>query len=418
MARFCYIAYPTSLRLQSANAIQTWSTLRALRQIGADPLVLIARWQGGASRFEEVGAIHLPRPAIGRLSRFYRSTLWYYAERSVFAAMTAAVVAEHQRRGERFAAVYVRELICAAWWVGVWGPLLGIPVVYEAHDLESWNPSRAKERWAQPLLHLADRVALSRAAHVTSLTAEFRTLLVRLGWQRAERISVVPDAYDPAHYYPRDRAACRAELGIPAEARLIVYSGLTFAYRSLDLLVDAVAALAPADPHLRLALVGGRPAEVAALQAQAARLGIADRLICTGQIAQERTPLYLGAADLLAIPDTVTHITASPLKLFEYMAAQRAIVLPGIAALREIVPEDAGFFFARGDLVGLTAALAGALADPDERTRRAARAADVVLTHTYEARARRIVAAVSDVSSISHNESGRGSSNDAIVSKP
>ncbi|HMO56710.1 MAG TPA: glycosyltransferase, partial [Roseiflexaceae bacterium] len=290
MSRFCYIAYPTSLQLQSANAIQTWSTLRALRELGHDPLVIIARWQGGASRFDEVGALHLPRPAIGRLSRLYLSTLWYYAERSLFAAMSAAVVAAHQQRGETFEAVYVREVICAAWWAGVWGPLLGIPVIYEAHDLESWNPSRAKEHWAQPLLHLVDRVALSRAAHVTSLTAAFCRLMEHLGWQKADRMSVVPDAYDPAHYYPRDRAACRTELGIAADARLVVYSGLTFAYRNLDLLVDAIADLAADDPRIRLALVGGRAAEVEALQIQAPPRGIADRLITTPQIAHEQTP--------------------------------------------------------------------------------------------------------------------------------
>ena len=57
------------------------------------------RWPREPSRFGEVGARHLLRPAVGKLSRLYRSTLWYYAERSIFAAMTAAVVAWEQLRG-------------------------------------------------------------------------------------------------------------------------------------------------------------------------------------------------------------------------------------------------------------------------------------------------------------------------------
>ena len=47
----CYIAYPTSLSLRSANAIQTWNTVRALRAIHPDLLVLIPRWSRESSRF-------------------------------------------------------------------------------------------------------------------------------------------------------------------------------------------------------------------------------------------------------------------------------------------------------------------------------------------------------------------------------
>lgn len=403
----CYIAYPTSLTLRSANAVQTWSTLRALRALYPDLLAIIPRWQRGPSRFAEVGALHLPRPAVGRLSRLYRSTLWYYAERSLFAAMCAAVVAAERARGRSFAAVYVREVICAAWWAALWGPLLGLPVIYEAHDLETWNHSRARERWAQPLLHLVDRLALSRATHVTSLTEEFRQVLVRLGWQAAGRISVVPDGFDPERYFPRDRAVCRHELGIDADQQLVVYSGLTFAYRRLDLLIEAVAALAPHAPQLRLALVGGRPAEVEALRQQASQAGVADRVLLTGQVDQEQAARYLGAADLLAISDTVTSVTASPLKLFEYMAAARAIVLPDLPALREIVPPEAAWYFRRGDRASLVEALGAALAAPAERERRAAAAARLAEAYTYAARAHRILAAVTSVSDESQTPASR-----------
>src|SRR3954453_13518904 len=84
-ARICYIAYPTSLMLQSANAIQTFTTLRELRRIRPDMLALIPRWPGEPSRFGEVDAVRLPRPAIGKLSRLHKTTLLYYLEHSAFA---------------------------------------------------------------------------------------------------------------------------------------------------------------------------------------------------------------------------------------------------------------------------------------------------------------------------------------------
>ena len=394
--RIAYIAYPTSLTLRSANAIQTYTTLRELRRLAPNTLAIIPRWLREPSRFAELGAVHLPRPAIGKLSRLYRSTLWYYAERSVFAAMAALVIAGECLRGRPVQAVYVREVLCAGWWATVWGPLLDIPVVYEAHDLESWNPSRAKERWAQPLLHLLDRAALTRSQAVVSLTDDFRQLLARMGWRDPAEVTVIADAFDDRQIAPGDRVAARQLLALPADAPLIVYSGMTFAYRKLDMLQQAFASLQAQFPNARLALVGGRPAEIEQLRAQAAALGIASAVTYTGQIDQAQIVPYLHAADLLVIPDTVTDITASPLKLFEYMAAGRAVILPDIPALREVLPPSAGYYFRRGDATALAAALAAALADP-ARAERAERGLALVAPHTYTARAERILALAATV---------------------
>ena len=394
--RIAYIAYPTSLTLRSANAIQTYTTLRELRRLAPNTLAIIPRWLREPSRFAELGAMHLPRPAIGKLSRLYRSTLWYYAERSVFAAMAALVIAGECLRGRPVQAVYVREVLCAGWWATVWGPLLDIPVVYEAHDLESWNPSRAKERWAQPLLHLLDRAALTRSQAVVSLTDDFRQLLARMGWRDPAEVTVIADAFDDRQIAPGDRVAARQLLALPADAPLIVYSGMTFAYRKLDMLQQAFASLQAQFPNARLALVGGRPAEIEQLRAQAAALGITNVVTYTGQIDQAQIVPYLHAADLLVIPDTVTDITASPLKLFEYMAAGRAVILPDIPALREVLPPSAGYYFRRGDATALAAALAAALADPN-RAERAERGLALVAPHTYTARAERILALAATV---------------------
>ncbi len=389
--RIVYIACPTSLTLRSANAIQTYTTLRELRQRAPATLALVPRWLREPSRFSEVGALHLPRPAIGKLSRLYRSTLWYYAERSLFAGMTAAVVCWERQRGRPADVVYIRDAICAAWWAAVWGPLLKLPVIFEAHDLESWNPSRAKERWAQPLLHLIDRAGLTRSQAIVSLTGEFRKLLARMGWRAPAEVAVIPDAFDDQQIAPGDRSAARRRLGLPESVPLVVYSGMTFAYRKLDLLLDAFACVRAQLPAARLVLVGGRPAEIEQLRAQAVALALDGALIWAGQIAHSEVAPYLHAADALVIPDTITDVTASPLKLFEYMAAGRAVVLPDIPALAEVLPPTSGYYFRRGDRGTLAQALIAALTDPRRAEReQAARAA--ATEHTYAARAERILA--------------------------
>jgi glycosyltransferase involved in cell wall biosynthesis len=401
----CYVAYPNSPDLRSANAVQTYHTLRELRRLAPGALVIVPRMRRGPSAFDELGAVHLPRIGIGRLSRLYRSTLLYYAERTAFAWMAAAYLLWRRlARRERYRVVYVREVILAFWLALLLPRLTGARVVYEVHDLETRNPSRARERWAAPLLGLLDRITLARPAALASLTAAFREQLVRDGVRPARQVAVLPDAYDAACYVPRDRDAARAALGLPLDATLVVYAGLTFSYRGLDLLLDALADARRMRPDLQAVLVGGRPQERAALEAQARRLGIAGAITFAGPQPQEAVPPFLAAGDILAVPDTVTDVTASPLKLFEYMAMRRAVVCPDLPALREITHGDGALHVARGDRTALAAALVRLAADPALRAELGARAAKRVALHTYARRAARLLAvcrAVADAPTVS-----------------
>jgi glycosyltransferase involved in cell wall biosynthesis len=208
-------------------------------------------------------------------------------------------------------------------------------------------------------------------------------------------VAVIPDAFDPALYSKLEKGEARSQLDL-AEANFIVgYAGLTFAYRRLDLLVEAFAKLTLRYENMVLALVGGRPQEVAELRARAEQLGITDdRLVMPGQVSHEVAALYLQASDVLVIPDTVTQMTASPLKLFEYMAAGRAIILKDMPALREIVDEESARFFRAGDAKALANAIEGLYVDGANAERLAAAAVRRAQGYTYEARARKIAEVV------------------------
>lgn len=375
--------------LQSANAIQTWTTLRELRRIAPETLALIPRKSREPSRFGDVGAIHLFRPGIGRLSRLYKTTLLYYLEHSAWAWMCLGYLLLERLRGQRYDIVYVRQVVIAAWWAGVLGKLYGARVIYEAHDWETANPSRAKERWAAGLLHLLDRVAITRSDALVSLTDHFLRELERIGWH-PRRSAIIPDAFDADVYQPQDRTAARRELGIPDSSFVIVYAGMTFARRGLDRLVQAFASTQLGDATV--IFVGGRPAEVAALRNQAHRLLMGSRIHFVPPQQQPVVARYLAAADVLAIPDTVTDITASPLKLFEYMAMGRPIITVDLPALREVIDERAARFVARGDVDALRVALDELARDPMRRASMGRAAYEQSRPWTYRERAERIVA--------------------------
>jgi glycosyltransferase involved in cell wall biosynthesis len=381
------------LDLGAANAIQTYSTVRELQKVLPGVRLVVPRWLRERSAFEELGALHLPRPAANKLSRFLPWAGWSYLERMVYSFMLLALLLVWRLTGRGYRALYVRDAVCAA-WLALLRPVHGSRVIYEVHDLEASHPSKAS-KWPRAFwrrfLPWLDRAALTRSDGLVSLTGAFKEWVVRRGLRQARQVTVIPDAYDPDVYFPAHTGAARAELGLPATAPIIGYTGLTFAYRGLDLLVRAFARVRQRHPGALLVLVGGRPHEIEELKqiARECRLPV-ESVRFPGQVPQEVSAQYLNASDVLVIPETVTTMTASPLKLFEYMAVGKPIVCKDMPALREILDGESAVFFEAGNIEALAGSIAGVLDDPQAGLRLGLSALERSAGYTYRARAEKI----------------------------
>lgn len=390
-----YVAYPSSLELKSANAVQTFNTLRELRARQPRVNAFIPRWGRRHSAFAELGAHHLLRLPFNVLGHIWRTTLWSYLERSWFAWRVTVYLVARPAKGPRV--LYVRDAVCAAWFGAGLARMVGAALVYEVHDLEQWNPSRAKSLAGTALARAIDSLAIRRADRLVTLTAAFQRYLERVGLRAAAASAVIPDAYDDALYYPQDQDEARRALGLDPVSYTIVYAGLTFAYRGLDNLVRAFARARRELPEAKLVLVGGRDVERRALASLARELGVAGALTMPGQRPASEIPRYLASADVLVVPGTVSGLNASPLKLFEYAAMDRPVVAVKSKALREILGTDGAIYFPAGDELALARALVRAATAPAASSQMAARARELVTPHTYRARAAAIVAVAAGV---------------------
>lgn len=255
----------------------------------------------------------------------------------------------------------------------------GVPLVYEAHDL----PQRPAAR--RELVR-----ALGSSLGVVAITQGLADDLAALGVDRS-RIEVLPDGFDPRRFADMpEKAAARANLGITADARLVVYAGQFFAWKGVDTLVDAAARA----PRLTVLLVGGRPEDRARIEARVRASG-ASNVVLHPPVEPARVPTYLAAADVLAIPNSAKEpISArytSPLKLFEALAAGRAIVASDLPSLREVLHDDNAVLVAPDDAAALARGLERAIDDADGSARRVARGRADVQRRTWDARAAAIV---------------------------
>ncbi len=206
---------------------------------------------------------------------------------------------------------------------------------------------------------------------------------------------LAPDAVDLKRFEPPlTKNDARERLGLDA-GPWAVYVGGLYAGRGLETLFAAAAGL-----PVKVLIVGGRDeADVAAWREKAA--ASAARVRFEGYQAPARIPLYLFAADILAMPygsriftGSGEDITAwtSPLKLYEYLAAGRPIVSTDVAAVRGVLVHEVNALLAMPDDVeSLRATLARLLSDEALAARLAANARAQANDHTWVARAKYIL---------------------------
>jgi glycosyltransferase involved in cell wall biosynthesis len=149
-------------------------------------------------------------------------------------------------------------------------------------------------------------------------------------------------------------------------------------------------------PHVRGLIVGGHPAEgdLQRLQALGQELGLSDRVKFTGQVPRDQVPQLLEEADVLVMPHTTTPLSerhASPLKLFEYMAAGRPIVASNLQAVREVLRDGENSCLVHAaDPAALASGIAKVLSDGDASERMARAAFRDASDYTWDRRAQRL----------------------------
>jgi glycosyltransferase involved in cell wall biosynthesis len=169
-----------------------------------------------------------------------------------------------------------------------------------------------------------------------------------------------------------DPAGVRRELGLGRDEVLVGQVSVRD-WKGWRELAAAFAEVAPRHPAARLLFVGCEPEpEREKVEAEAARLGIRDRLVLLPY--RRDMPEVLGACDVVADASWAgTGITGT---IREAMAMERAVVATDCAGNRELVTDrEAGLLVPQKDVTALAAALDELLEDPDLRRRlgRAAR---------------------------------------------
>jgi len=263
---------------------------------------------------------------------------------------------------------------------------LGLPMLVEV-NAPITHERRAFGTLAFPAMAVRMEQAVWRGADAVLPVSDALADFVRAAGVPEERITVIPNGVHLAEFTGERDDEVKAELGIVGKT-VFGFVGFVRAWHGLDRVLEVFGQLD--DPALHLLIVGEGPASDG-LKAKAVALGLGDRLTFTGNQPHAAVPRLLRAIDVALQPDATAY--ASPLKLFEYMAAGCAVIAPDRPNIREILRDgETGLLIDPQAPKGIQLALTRLAADRELRRRlgRAARAEVERRDYTWDGNARRV----------------------------
>jgi glycosyltransferase involved in cell wall biosynthesis len=243
--------------------------------------------------------------------------------------------------------------------------------------------------------------SLAAAARIIVVSEIARRSLVERGVSPA-RIVVNPNGVDVERFSSGGGAEVRQRLGIEDRSVVAGFVGSFGPWHGAPVLARAFARVAARAPHLRLLLVGDGQELESTLEI-IRHAGLEDRTTVVGQVSPAEVPAYVDACDVLVAPHVPlpggVEFFGSPTKLFEYMAAGKAIVASRLGQIGDVLEHGVTAWMVEpGSVDDLGEALIAVTSDPELRSELGENARrQASERHSWQLNARRVMDAYSSL---------------------
>jgi glycosyltransferase involved in cell wall biosynthesis len=308
-----------------------------------------------APKFEVMDGIEVHRPrflcvpgVLKWTDGFLMAVSTYFAARRLAARHRANVLDVHFGYPDGFAGVLL----------GRW---LRLPVVLTLRGKE--------ERQARTDVRNGLAFAVRSANRLITVSEALRAVAIALGADPA-RATVIGNGIDLHKFVPVPQAQARAELGLPADASVIVSVGTLVERKGFHRVLECLPDLLKRHPKLHYLIVGGSGPEgdlSARLHEQVRMLGLDERVHFLGACAPDRLKVPLSAADLFVL---ATSYEGWANVFLEAMACGLPVVSTQVGGNAQVVNSaELGELVPFGDREALTKAIGTALDRTWDRSR-------------------------------------------------
>ncbi len=235
---------------------------------------------------------------------------------------------------------------------------------YELIDLHWTYPDLPAGRWLAWLLKLKQLVTvrgtpalflgerslqsalvrrqLRQSDQVICLSDELKQHCLEYGVAE-ERVVTIRNGVDGTRFPYLDQRECRAKLGLPADAWLVLGTGYFTPRKGFDRIIQALPEVRRARPNAKLYLIGqdgtfAQGDRTQELRQQARELGLDEHVIFVGEVANEELALWYNAADCFCLS---SRSEGCPNVLLEALACGCPVVATDVGAVKEVVNSPA-----------------------------------------------------------------------------
>jgi glycosyltransferase involved in cell wall biosynthesis len=226
---------------------------------------------------------------------------------------------------------------------------------------------------------------------VIAVSAALSSHLREVGVNSA-RVQVLPNGVD-ARWLTADAESLRPRKQAGLENSFVIgFVGSFKPWHGADFLLAGFEEFHRIEPSSHLLFVGDGPLK-SNLQDRARQAGLEKAVTFAGAVAHEDIPRYLAAMDVAVAPyPAVENFYYSPLKLFEYMAAGRAVVASRAGQVAQVITHGVnGLLYEAGDRAGLVSCLHQLVEKPALRETLGLNARRASQAFTWEQNAARVV---------------------------
>lgn len=259
-------------------------------------------------------------------------------------------------------------------WSFVGALFLGRPCFFEMH-----GPKKPT---------ILNRLLFKKAQGVFAINESIKqNLLANFSTLKPEQVLISPNGVDLS-LVQISRTVARQKLGLTPDIPIVVYTGSFQTWKGVETIIEAARGL----NLVNFYLVGGTEAEALTLSNHQP---LPINLHCLGIRPHQEMPWWQAAADVLLVTgtkkDQYSYYHTSPMKLFEYLAAQRAVIASRTPAIKQIVSDQEVFFHEPDSVPGLIETINHVLTHADEVAQKISQSYRRARGYSWEQRAIKIL---------------------------
>ncbi len=256
------------------------------------------------------------------------------------------------------------------------------PLIEEYEQLQSMRLGLVRRTFARWIL----RANLARAAAVHVPALPLAEWLVRDYHVPRPKLHVIPNGVHLDTFRSRENPQLVRQRYALGDKPVAMFLGSLQPWHGCDVLLEAFARARQRCSEAQLLIVGDgkmRPA----LTQQTATLALDGSVQFIGQVPHARVPELLAAADVAVLPYPPLSMPFyfSPIKLFEYMGAGKAIIASRIGQIEQVLRDgETARLVSPGSVDELAGALVELFTSPERRALLGAKAREASEAYTWE----------------------------------